>query len=158
MLLSPQREVEQHMSPSNDPSESSSLDIEEFAELLRHARRVVVFTGAGISTESGISDFRSPGGIWSKMSPIYYQDFVASEQSQRESWRRKIETDREMLGAKPNRGHEIVASLAHTGRVSSVITQNIDGLHQASDVPRECVIELHGNATLRTLLGLSYTL
>jgi NAD-dependent deacetylase len=158
MLLNPQRGVEQHMSPANDPSESSSLDIEEFAQLLRHARRAVVFTGAGISTESGISDFRSAGGIWSKMSPIYYQDFVASEQSRRESWRRKIETDREMLGAKPNRGHEIVASLAHTGRVSSVITHNIDGLHQASGVPHERVIELHGNATLRTLLGLSCTL
>ena len=129
------------MSQSIDPG------IEQLTEMLKAAERVVIFTGAGISTESGISDFRSPGGVWSRMSPIYYQDYVTSEESRRESWRRKIETDREMLGAKPNRGHEIIAALTESGRVSSVITQNIDGLHQASGVARDRVIELHGNAT-----------
>jgi len=105
--------------------------IEPLTEMLKAAERVVIFTGAGVSTESGISDFRSPGGVWSRMSPIYYQDYGTWEKSRRESWRRKIETDREMLGAKPNRGHEIIAALTESGRVSSVITQNIDGRRQA---------------------------
>ena len=121
--------------------------VDQLSTLLSTAESAVVFTGAGMSTESGISDFRSPGGVWSRMSPIYFQDFVASPDARRESWRRKIETDREMIGAKPNRGHEIIAALANTGRISCVITQNIDGLHQLSGVPAERVIELHGNAT-----------
>ena len=119
----------------------------QLSQMLEEARRIVFFTGAGISTESGISDFRSPGGIWSRMSPIYYQDFVASEEARRESWRRKTEVDKEMLGAKPNRGHRVIAALAKRGQVSAVITQNIDGLHQESGVPEKLLIELHGNAT-----------
>ena len=121
--------------------------VRELSRWIDEARRIVFFTGAGISTESGISDFRSPGGIWSRMSPIYYQDFVASEEARRESWRRKIEVDKEMLGAKPNRGHRAIAALSQRGQVSAVITQNIDGLHQRSGVPEELLIELHGNAT-----------
>ena len=115
--------------------------------MLETAERIVIFTGAGISTESGISDFRSPGGIWSRMSPIYFQDFVASQDARRESWRRKLEVDKEMVGAKPNRGHRVIADLARRGKVSAVVTQNIDGLHQVSGVPDELLIELHGNAT-----------
>ena len=129
--------------------------VDAVARLVRDSERVVVFTGAGISTESGISDFRSPGGVWTRMSPIYYQDFVASEEARRESWRRKIQTDREMLGAQPNRGHEVIASLALSGKISSVITQNIDGLHQTSGIPPERVIELHGNATYASCLDCS---
>ena len=119
----------------------------ELSQMLAEAKRIVIFTGAGISTESGISDFRSPGGIWSRMSPIYYQDFITSEEARRESWRRKAEVDKEMLGAEPNRGHRVIAELSRQGKVSTVITQNIDGLHQRSGVPDDQLIELHGNAT-----------
>jgi NAD-dependent deacetylase len=122
-------------------------EITELRRLIERARRAVVFTGAGISTESGIPDFRSPGGIWTKQAPIDFQDFVASEAARRESWRRRFASDAVMRNAEPNRGHRAVATLVRRGKASSVITQNIDGLHQASGVPAEQVIELHGNTT-----------
>jgi NAD-dependent deacetylase len=125
----------------------SRHDINELRRLLEHARRAVVFTGAGISTESGIPDFRSPGGIWTKQNPIYFQEFVASETARRETWRRRFAMDSVLREAEPNRGHRAVATLVRQGKVASVITQNIDGLHQASGVPVEQVIELHGNTT-----------
>jgi len=115
--------------------------------LIAESRRVVVFTGAGISTESGIPDFRSPTGIWTTMNPVYFQDFVGSIEARREAWRRKFATDPVMRAAGPNRGHRAVARLVREGKIASVITQNIDGLHQASGVPDSKVIELHGNAT-----------
>lgn len=116
-------------------------------DLIADAERVVVFTGAGISTESGIPDFRSPGGIWTRYKPIYFDDFMRSEEMRRESWRRKIETDKAMTIAQPNRGHQAVAALVRRGKCQAVITQNIDGLHQTSGVPDDLVIELHGNST-----------
>jgi NAD-dependent deacetylase len=122
-------------------------DIAELARLIAAARRAVVFTGAGISTESGIPDFRSPGGIWTKYKPIDFEDFITSEEARREAWRRKFATDGTIREAKPNRGHRAVAALVRRGKVASVITQNIDGLHQASGVPDGRVIELHGNTT-----------
>ena len=122
-------------------------DLIEFRRLLDNVQQVVVFTGAGISTESGIPDFRSPGGIWTRMKPIYFQDFVASEEARIEAWRRKFESDPVMREAVPNRGHRAVASLVRQGKVSHVVTQNIDGLHQASGIPDHQVIELHGNST-----------
>ena len=84
--------------------------------MLEESRRIVVFTGAGISTESGIPDFRSPNGIWAKFTPIYYDDFVASEEARRESWRRKMVVDRDMQIAEPNRGHRAVAERTVTPR------------------------------------------
>ena len=123
------------------------------AELLNAANRVVIFTGAGISTESGIPDFRSPGGIWSKMQPIEFQDFVASEDMRREGWRRKLVIDRDMVKAKPNRGHRAVAALVEIDKCVSVITQNIDGLHQSSGIPDDKIIELHGNGTYAACLS-----
>ena len=125
----------------------SEAEIERLAEMVRQARRVVVFTGAGISTESGIPDFRSPGGLWTKYKPIEFQDFMASEEMRREAWRRKFAMDDTMKQATPNRGHRAVAQLTTRGKITHVITQNIDGLHQASGVPDEKVIELHGNTT-----------
>jgi NAD-dependent deacetylase len=119
----------------------------ELNDLLRASRRVLVFSGAGISTESGIPDFRSPGGVWSKIQPIYYQDFVASEHTRREAWRRRFSNADGWVGARPNRGHAAVAELIHSGRASVVVTQNVDNLHQTSGVPEEKVIELHGNST-----------
>ncbi len=121
--------------------------IERLRSMIEEAKRGVVFTGAGISTESGIPDFRSPGGIWTKNQPIQFQDFLASAEMRREAWRRKFNTEEIMQKAEPNKGHLAVAKLVRIGKVSSVITQNIDGLHQRAGVPDERVIELHGNAT-----------
>ena len=124
----------------------------DLARLIADARRVVVFTGAGISTESGIPDFRSPGGVWSKMKPIYFQDFVGSEEKRREAWDRAFGGRAGWVGREPNAGHMGVARLIHSGKANSVITQNVDNLHQASGVPPEQVIELHGNASYATCL------
>ena len=119
--------------------------IAELGAMLRKAKRVVVFTGAGISTESGIPDFRSPGGIWTKMMPIYFDEYVRSAEARKESWRRRFEMEGTWRTVKPNAGHNVVAELVRRGIVSHVITQNIDNLHQDSGVPEEKVIELHGN-------------
>ena len=127
-------------------------DIERLKEAIGSARRIVAFTGAGISTESGIPDFRSPGGIWTRYQPIYFDDFMASEEMRRESWRRKFATDETMLQAGPNAGHRALAKLVEQGRMSAIITQNIDGLHQRSGVPDATVIELHGNTTYASCL------
>ena len=124
----------------------------QFVELIRAARRAVFFTGAGISTESGIPDFRSPGGMWSRVPPIDFQDFMASEEVRREAWRRKLVTDRAMRAAQPNRGHRAVAQLVRDGVCACVITQNIDGLHQRSGVPEDKIVELHGNSTYAACL------
>jgi NAD-dependent protein deacetylase/lipoamidase len=130
----------------------SDRDIAALAETIAAARRAVVFTGAGISTESGIPDFRSPGGIWTRMAPIDFSDFLASAEARRETWRRRFGLDEILAAAQPNRGHRAVAELVRRGTVAAVITQNIDGLHQASGVPAERVVELHGNTTYATCL------
>ena len=117
------------------------------AHLLTAAARVAVFTGAGISTESGIPDFRSPGGVWSKMKPIYFQDFLASRAMRREAWTRVFNRTAGWTGAHPNDGHRAVAHLVAIGKVTAVITQNVDNLHQDSGVPDARVIEVHGNAS-----------
>ena len=127
-------------------------DIERLRDMIGSARRIVAFTGAGISTESGIPDFRSPGGIWTRYKPIYFDDFMASDEMRRESWRRKFATDETMLKAEPNAGHRALAKLVEQGRMSAIITQNVDGLHQRSGVPDSKVIELHGNATYASCL------
>ncbi|SLN36849.1 SIR2 family NAD-dependent protein deacylase [Oceanibacterium hippocampi] len=122
-------------------------DVGRLRAAIEAAERVVVFTGAGISTESGIPDFRSPGGIWDRMKPIQFQDFMASDEMRREAWRRKFAIDPTLAAARPNRGHRAVAELVRRGKAGAVITQNIDGLHQASGIPEERVIEIHGNTT-----------
>jgi NAD-dependent deacetylase len=123
------------------------MSIETLRGLLNASQRTVIFSGAGISTESGIPDFRSPGGVWTKMQPIYFQDFIASEEVRREAWRRRFSNTDGWNNAKPNRGHLAVALLVERGKVAAVITQNVDNLHQISGVSAEKVIELHGNAT-----------
>jgi NAD-dependent deacetylase len=125
----------------------------ELAQMIARARNVVAFTGAGISTESGVPDFRSPGGVWSRMKPIYFQDFVASEDRRREAWTRAFSGAAGWTGAKPNAGHAAVAKLVADGKMSAVITQNVDNLHQDSGVPADQVIELHGNASYATCLA-----
>jgi NAD-dependent deacetylase len=120
-------------------------DIARLADLIRSSRRAVVFTGAGISTESGIPDFRSPGGIWTKMMPVEFQDYISDPQARRTSWQRRFEMEETWNAVRPNDGHRAVAELVAQGRVSHVITQNIDALHQESGIPGGQVIELHGN-------------
>jgi len=124
----------------------------ELKTLIDDSKRMVIFTGAGVSTESGIPDFRSPGGFWTTNKPIEYSDFLASKEMRRESWRRKIAAEAEWGNATPNRGHRAIAHMIKQGRASCVITQNIDGLHQRSGVPDEKVIELHGNGTYAVCL------
>jgi NAD-dependent deacetylase len=123
------------------------------AALLSSARRVVAFTGAGVSTESGIPDFRSPGGVWSRMQPITYQQFVASEAMRREAWTRAFSGIARWTGSQPNAGHRAVAALVEAGKVSTVITQNVDNLHQDAGAPADRVIELHGNASYASCLA-----
>jgi NAD-dependent deacetylase len=121
-------------------------------ELIDAARVVVPFTGAGISTECGIPDFRSPGGIWTKMRPIDFSDFLASQEARDESWRRRFAMEEQFGGAAPGRGHRALASLYRSGKSPGLITQNIDNLHQASGIASEHVIELHGNTTYASCL------
>ena len=115
------------------------------ASLLRESRRAVIFTGAGMSTESGIPDFRSPGGIWTRMQPIDFQDYISDPGARRLSWQRRMEMEETWKTVGPNEGHRAIAELVACGKASHVITQNIDGLHQQSGVPDENLIELHGN-------------
>jgi len=124
--------------------------IQQLRQAIEEAQRIVVFTGAGISTESGIPDFRSPGGIWSKMKPIMFQDFIASEEMRREAWRRRFSGEDKLTGARPNAGHLAIARLVQIGKVTSVVTQNVD---QDSGVPPTQVIELHGNASYAKCLS-----
>ena len=128
--------------------------LDELRRLIDAAERVVVFTGAGISTESGIPDFRSPGtGIWNQVKPIEFQDFVASEEVRQESWRRRFSGDRSMENAAPNNGHKAVAKLVAEDKVTAVITQNVDNLFQDAGIPDEQVVELHGNASYAKCLS-----
>jgi len=114
--------------------------------MINEARDVVVFTGAGMSTESGVPDFRSPGGVWSRMRPIPFQEFVGREDCRREAWTRAFSGAAGWTGATPNAGHHAIASLVAVGKISLIITQNVDNLHQESGVPPERIVELHGNA------------
>ena len=119
----------------------------EFSRLIEQSSSIVIFTGAGISTESGIPDFRSPGGFWTKNQPIEFSDFQAAEEARRESWRRKFAFEPLLDQASPNDGHKAIARLYDRGLVRRVITQNIDGLHQLSGIPDHKLIEIHGNTT-----------
>lgn len=121
--------------------------------LVAGARHAVAFTGAGLSTESGIPDFRSPGGIWDRYKPIDFADFLASEDARRAFWKRKFATHPTVAAAEPNRGHRALAALVGTGRVATIVTQNIDGLHQRAGVNPDRVVELHGNTTYAVCLA-----
>ena len=118
--------------------------IERVGDLLRAAHSVVAFTGAGISTESGIPDFRSPGGVWSRYKPVYYDEFVASREARARYWKMRMEAYREFASAQPNAGHVALAAMEVAGILAGIITQNIDGLHQLAGSKK--VIELHGTA------------
>jgi NAD-dependent deacetylase len=133
----------------------SDLDkaVAQLRELVDVSDAIVPFTGAGISTECGIPDFRSPGGIWTRNRPIPFDEFVASLEARNESWRRRFAMEDVFAAAQPGRGHRALASLYRAGKVPAVITQNIDNLHQASGFAGEHVIELHGNTTYARCIG-----
>lgn len=126
----------------------TSSPVQRAAELLSSSADLVVLTGAGISTESGIPDFRSPGGIWTKYDPqeFTYQNFVANRTHRERYWRMSLDIHPVLAGAEPNAAHRAVAELERRGHLRAVITQNIDGLHQRAGSSPELVIEIHGTA------------
>ena len=129
------------------------MKLEEFVEQLRKRRDIVFFTGAGISTESGVPDFRSPGGVWTKYQPVYFQDFLASETARIQHWRLKKATYELFKTVKPNIGHYAIRDFERRGQLLGLITQNIDGLHKLAGVSDERLVELHGTDRLVTCLN-----
>jgi NAD-dependent deacetylase len=127
--------------------------VEQLGEMIAAATAIVPFTGAGISTECGIPDFRSPGGLWTRNRPIPYDEFVASQDARDESWRRRFAMESVFAAAKPGRGHRALASLYKAGKIPAIITQNIDNLHQDSGFATDHVVELHGNTTYARCIG-----
>ncbi|MBN9583561.1 MAG: NAD-dependent deacetylase [Afipia sp.] len=127
--------------------------VEQLGEMIAEARVIVPFTGAGISTECGIPDFRSPGGLWTRNRPIPFDEFVASQDVRDEAWRRRFAMEATFAAATPGRGHRALASLYKAGKIPAIITQNIDNLHQASGFAPDHVVELHGNTTYARCLG-----
>jgi NAD-dependent deacetylase len=121
-------------------------------QALRTARRILVFTGAGVSTGSGIPDFRGPNGVWKRRQPVYYEQFLASEAARVEYWDYKLETWEIYAGAQPNAVHHAIAALEGAGKVISVVTQNIDGLHRHAGTSPDLLVELHGTDRLVTCL------
>ena len=119
--------------------------ISQIAERIKQGGKNIAFTGAGISTESGIPDYRSQGGIWDKFRPVYFDEFMSSKDSREEYWRRWVALYQGIVEARPNAAHMALARLEEMGLLQAVITQNIDGLHQASGLTEENIIELHGN-------------
>src|SRR5205809_4418571 len=117
---------------------------EGLVELLRAGKEVLVFTGAGISTGSGIPDFRGPEGVWKRRQPVYYHDFMRSEAARIEHWDYKLEAWPAFRAAKPNAIHRAIVDLERAGKVRAVVTQNIDGLHASAGTAAERLIELHG--------------
>jgi NAD-dependent deacetylase len=130
-----------------------AASIATLREMIQESRIVAGFTGAGISTESGVPDFRSPNSPWMRHKPVPFESFLHSAEARREAWRRKFIMDDLYRDARPNRGHLAIAALIASGRMPAVITQNIDGLHQASGLGDHEVIELHGNGTYAKCLS-----
>jgi NAD-dependent deacetylase len=127
--------------------------VERLGDMIAEASVIVPFTGAGISTESGIPDFRSPGGLWRRYRPIPFDEFIASQEARDESWRRRFAMEETFAAARPGRGHRALAALYRAGKIPAVVTQNIDNLHQASGFAADHVVELHGNTTYARCLG-----
>lgn len=118
------------------------------SEYLRQSQRILIFTGAGISTPSGIPDFRGPGGVWTKRTPVYYHDFMSSEAARIEHWDYKLEAWSAFRAAKPNIVHQSIVKLEKAGKVLAIVTQNIDGLHALAGSSSDHLIELHGTNAL----------
>src|SRR2546430_11634362 len=124
------------------------MEIEKLAGYLRAGKDILVFTGAGISTGSGIPDFRGPQGVWTKRKPVYYHEFMASESARIEHWDYKLEGWETFRNARPNAIHDAIVRLEHAGKLLLVVTQNIDGLHSKAGTSQEHLVELHGTNSL----------
>jgi NAD-dependent deacetylase len=133
---------------------------QELSLYINEAKNIVIFTGAGISTESGIPDFRGPQGVWKTNTPIYFQDFIGSEEVRKESWKRKFSGQDIIKKANPNIGHFAVAEIINNHESAYLITQNVDNLHQDAGVPDDKITEIHGNASYASCLdcGIRYEL
>ena len=133
---------------------------QELSQYISEAKNIVIFTGAGISTESGIPDFRGPQGVWKTNTPIYFQDFIGSEEVRKDSWKRKFSGQDIIKKAKPNIGHLAVAEIINKHESAYLITQNVDNLHQDAGVPDDKITEIHGNAHYASCLdcGIRYEL
>lgn len=127
--------------------------VAQLGDMIAEASAIVPFTGAGMSTECGIPDFRSPAGLWTRNRPIPFDEFVASQDARDEAWRRRFAMDETLSGARPGRGHRALVALYRAGKVPAVVTQNIDNLHQASGIASDHVVELHGNTTYARCIG-----
>ena len=132
----------------------------DLSQYISEAKNIVIFTGAGISTESGIPDFRGPQGVWKTNTPIYFQDFIGSEEVRKDSWKRKFSGQDIIKKAKPNIGHLAVAEVINKHESAYLITQNVDNLHQDAGVPDDKITEIHGNAHYASCLdcGIRYEL
>jgi len=128
------------------------MTLPEFAARLKACRDIVFFTGAGISTESGVPDFRSPGGIWTRYAPVYYSEFLGSEAARIQYWKMKKETHELYKNVRPNIGHLAIAEFEARGQLLGLITQNVDGLHQMAGVSEGKIVELHGTDRTITCL------
>ena len=133
---------------------------QDLSQYIDEANNIVIFTGAGISTESGIPDFRGPQGVWKTNTPIYFQDFIGSEEVRKDSWKRKFSGQDIIKKAKPNIGHLAVAEVINKHESAYLITQNVDNLHQDAGVPDDKITEIHGNAHYASCLdcGIRYEL
>ena len=129
------------------------MKADEFAARIRESDQIVVFTGAGISTESGIPDFRSPGGIWTRYRPVTFQEYMTSESARIEAWKRRLDGWEQYRNAKPNVGHYFVQALSVKEKLIGLITQNVDGLHSVAGVPDEKIVELHGSSRKILCMG-----
>lgn len=129
------------------------MTLQEFTQRLRKRGDVVFFTGAGVSTESGVPDFRSPGGIWTKYSPVYFDEFVSSQEARIRYWKMKRETHALYKNVQPNIGHHSIAAFEKRGRLLGLITQNVDGLHRIAGNSPEKMVELHGTDRKVSCLG-----
>ncbi|NIO11496.1 MAG: hypothetical protein GTO40_27145 [Deltaproteobacteria bacterium] len=118
--------------------------MQDFAQRVKRTGKIVCFTGAGISTESGVPDFRSPGGIWTRYTPVYYSEFISSEKARVRAWSMKQETHELYKDVRPNQGHYFICTLHERGKLLGLITQNVDGLHSIAGLPDEKIVELHG--------------
>jgi NAD-dependent deacetylase len=127
--------------------------VEQLGDMIAAAASIVPFTGAGVSTECGIPDFRSPGGLWTRNRPIPFDEFVASRDARDEAWRRRFAMEPTFAAARPGRGHRALASLYKAGKIPAIVTQNIDNLHQLSGFKADDVVELHGNTTYACCIG-----
>jgi NAD-dependent deacetylase len=121
------------------------MKLDEFAARIRESDEIVVFTGAGISTESGIPDFRSPGGIWTHYRPVTFQEYMTSESARIEAWKRRLDGWEQYRNAKPNVGHHFIQALSLKEKLIGLITQNVDGLHSMAGLAEDKIVELHGS-------------